>query len=336
MLSGLGWIYGKIINKRNSLYKKGSLKSRTLGVPTISVGNITVGGTGKTPLVAYVAEVLAKKGEKVCVISRGYKRKDENKRVLVSDAKIILSNVAEAGDEPIELAEKLIGKAYVVADANRVEAGLWVREKFRITAFVLDDAFQHLKVQRDLNIVTIDATNPFGNEKTLPAGILREPLENLKRADVFVITRANLIEDVKRLKRKIRHYNETAPILSARNKTSELTGLKEPFDTNKNDCYFAFCALGNPDNFFDQLVAENFDIVGTKKFPDHHSYSQKDIEDLEKQANDLKAKALITTAKDGVKLSNLKFSLPCGIAHSEISFDQNKKLRELINAVFDS
>ncbi len=188
----ISWIYGTIIEARNSLYEKGVFKSFSLGVPVISIGNITVGGTGKTPLVAFVAEILAEKGEKVCIISRGYGRKNPKKRVLVSDGENILADARQSGDEPFELAQRLLGKAIVVADANRVSAGNWAREKFGITAFVLDDAFQHRKVKRDLDIVTIDATNPFGNKKMLPSGILREPLKNLKRADAIVITRANL------------------------------------------------------------------------------------------------------------------------------------------------
>lgn len=341
MLSPLGWLYGKIINTRNSLYQKGSLKSYSLGVPTISVGNITVGGTGKTPLVAFAAEVLAEKGEKVCIISRGYKREDENKRVLVSDGKNILADVRNAGDEPLELANKLLGKAFVISDANRVEAGIWAKQTFGITAFVLDDAFQHLKVKRDLDIVTIDATNPFGNGKTLPAGILREPLENLNRADLIIITRANLSEEIEKLKVKIKNYNPDCPIITASNKTSDLTKLK---DSNKKLTTYhlplttkslAFCALGNPNNFFAQLKNEDFNVVQTEKFPDHYFYTQKDIENLEALAKKNDAKALLTTAKDAVKLQDLTFEIPCYVAHSKLVFDNEKKLREIIHAVFD-
>lgn len=341
MLSPLGWLYGKIINTRNSFYENGRLKSYSLGVPTISVGNITVGGTGKTPLVAYVAEILAERGEKVCIISRGYKREDESKRVLVSDGDKTLADVREAGDEPFELANKLLGKAFVVADANRVEAGLWAKEKFGMTAFVLDDAFQHLRVKRDLNIVAIDATNPFGNKKTLPAGILREPLENLKRADLIIITRANLSEEIQKLKLKIKNYNAHCPIITASNKTSHLTELKNP--TKKLTTHhlplttnaLAFCGLGNPDNFFAQLRDEKFRLMQTINFPDHHLYTQNNIEKLQSSANKIKAQAFITTAKDAVKLKGLDFDIPCYITHSKLIFDNEKKLREIIHAVFD-
>ena len=340
MLNPLSWLYGKIINKRNDLYNKGSLKSTSLGVPTISVGNITVGGTGKTPLVAYVAEILAERGEEVCIISRGYKRDNEKERVLVSDSKSVLVDVKTAGDEPFELANKLLGKAFVVSDANRVEAGLWAKKEFGITAFVLDDAFQHLKIKRDLDIVTIDATNPFGNSKTLPKGILREPIENLKRAGLFIITRANLVENLEEIKKQIKAHNQNSPIITAHNKFTKLTKLEDyPNQTTDkrqtaNDKHLAFCALGNPDNFFDQLVGENYKIIATNKFNDHHFYTQHDIEELEKKAEESNASAFITTAKDAVKLKNLNFETPCYIAESTMLFDDEKKLRQIIDTVF--
>lgn len=342
MLTPLGWLYGKIINKRNALYEKGSLKSISLGVPTISVGNITVGGTGKTPLVAYVAELLAEKSEKVCIISRGYKRENENERILVSDSKRVLANVRKAGDEPLELANKLLGKAVVVADANRVAAGLWAKQEFGITAFLLDDAFQHLKVTRDLDILTIDATNPFGNTKPLPKGILREPIENLKRADLFVITRTNLSDNIDQIKAQIKTYNQNSPIITAHNEIANLTRLEDlslraiEKEQETKDKYLAFCALGNPENFFNQLIRENYQIVATKKFNDHHFYTQQDVKKLENKARDLNANAIITTAKDAVKLTNLDFEVPCYIAESKMIFDDEKKLRKIIYAVFAS
>lgn len=348
-------LYGLITKVRNALYETGVFKSFALGVPTVSVGNITVGGTGKTPLVAFIAEILAEKGETACVLSRGYGRKHPKTRVLVSDGKEILADARTAGDEPFELAQKLLGKAIIVADANRAAAGKWVREQFGITAFVLDDAFQHLRVKRDANIVVIDATNPFGNEKLLPAGILREPLENLKRADAIVITRANLTKDVSNLKSQIKEFNAGCPIFVSGNKTSQIINLKDFFhqkefsakpqseanyelkitnyDKTPSSDYrplttercSAFCALGNPNNFFEQLRREDFNLVSTEKFPDHHFYTQRDIEKIQTKAQKANAGVLLTTAKDAAKLRNLEFDSPCFVVESQMIFDDVNK-----------
>ncbi|MET0752695.1 MAG: tetraacyldisaccharide 4'-kinase [Pyrinomonadaceae bacterium] len=331
----LRWLYGKIANLRNVFYEKGAFKSFSLGAPAVSIGNITGGGTGKTPLVAFVAEVLAEKGETVCILTRGYGRENPNQRVLVSDGETVLVDVKKAGDEPLELAQKLLGKAIVVADGNRVAAANWAREKFGITAFVLDDAFQHRRAKRDLDIVCVDATNPFGN-------FLREPPENLKRAGLIVITRANSAKNLSDLKAEISKYNSDCLILTAENKISNLIELEKfpakaqkPETENRKAKVLSFCALGNPDNFFEQLRRENFNLVSTQKFPDHHFYKQKDIENLERKANKSGAEILLTTAKDAVKLKDLQFNLPCYVAESKMFFDDEKKLREIISAVFN-
>ncbi|MGI8787614.1 MAG: tetraacyldisaccharide 4'-kinase [Pyrinomonadaceae bacterium] len=336
----LSWFYNVIINARNALYDKGAFKSHSLGVPVVSIGNITVGGTGKTPLVALVAEILADAGETVCILTRGYGRENSKQRVLVSDGERILATPKQSGDEPLELARKLAGKAFIVADANRVAAGNWARKKFGITAFVLDDAFQHRRVERDLDIVCVDATNPFGNGKSLPSGILREPLENLKRADAIVITRTNLIKDVADLKRRIAKYNSHCPIFVSENRISNLIDLKDfhaptlhsqtaPNSQQRTaNSVFAFCALGNPENFFEQLRQENYDLTATEKFPDHHFYTSGDIEKLSEKAKKTGAKILLTTAKDVVKLKNLNVEMPCYVVEIKMIFDDADNFRD--------
>lgn len=323
-------LYAAAMNARNRLYERGTFKSVSLGAFTVSVGNVTVGGTGKTPLVALTARVLAESGDRVCILTRGYGRANQRERVLVSDGENVLSDARRAGDEPVELARKLLGRAIVVADANRGAAGAWARERFGITAFVLDDAFQHRQVKRDLNIVCVDATDPFGNGKTLPTGILREPLENLNRADAIVVTRANLAENVRELKTRIKKYNRDCPIFVSRNEFSKLIELKKLDDENargeigdRRTKYFAFCALGNPGNFFEQLRRENFNVARVRKFPDHHFYTQKDAENLVAEARRANAEALLTTVKDAVKLKNLTIDFPCLAIENELVFDDD-------------
>lgn len=341
----LSRVYETIVGARNSLYETGVFKSHSLGAKTISIGNVTVGGTGKTPLVAFVAEILAGEGEKVCILTRGYGRENPRKQVLVSDGEKITADVRAAGDEPFELAGKLLGKAIVVANANRLAAGNWAGEQFGITVFVLDDAFQHRRVKRDLDVVCIDATNPFGNGVTLPTGTLRESLNNLKRADAIVITRANLIEDVSDLKSQISKYNSVCPIFVSENRISRLIDLKDFLAKppsppraagNRQSAagnYLAFCALGNPNNFFEQLRRENYNLVGAQIFPDHHFYAPKDIEKLVAKAKQTGAETLLTTAKDAVKLKDLDISLPCFVAESEMVFGREDDFRRwLLNS----
>jgi tetraacyldisaccharide 4'-kinase len=364
----LSWLYGKITDFRNTLYEKEIYKSFSLGAKTVSVGNITVGGTGKTPFVAFVAEILAGGGEKVCILTRGYGRENPKKRVLVSDGETILTDVNQTGDEPFELAIKLFGKAIVIADANRVSAARWAREKFGVTVFVLDDAFQHRKAKRDLDIVLLDATNPFGNYKILPAGILRESLKNLKRADLIIITRANLIENPADLKIKIREYNADCPIFISDNKISNLIEISKfnekmerfkdtenktesPETANEHECLIdkleletrnlksetqnalAFCGLGNPNNFYEQLRREGFNLISTETFPDHYFYTRKDIKALKDKAEKCGANCLLTTAKDGVKLKDLQFEMPCFVVETDLRFDDEKSFRETIKNV---
>jgi tetraacyldisaccharide 4''-kinase len=338
MLTLFGKLYAMIANVRNALYDKGVFKSYALCAKTISVGNITTGGTGKTPLVAYIAETLADRGEKVCILTRGYGRKNPKKRVLVSNSKEILSDAVEAGDEPLELAMRLVGKAIVLADADRVAAGMWAKKEFGVTAFVLDDGFQHRRVKRDLDIICIDATNPFANGKVLPAGRLREPLSNLNRADAIVITRANLAKDLADLQERIAAINPTAAIFQCRTQLEQIVPIKDFLRNGagsdnspipKDEKAFAFCGLGNPADFLNML-SEKFELCGSLTFQDHHYYSIEDIRTIERQARAAGASVLITTGKDAVKLKDAKFELNCFAACIGIRLDDEMGFRLLL------
>lgn len=325
MLKPLGKIYAVGVELRNALYDRGLLKSHSLGARTISIGNITTGGTGKTPLVAYVAEILADAGEKVCVITRGYGRQSSG-RVLVSDGKNVLLDARIGGDEPVELARKLLGKAVVVADADRVSAAAWAKEKFRVTAFVLDDGFQHRRAKRDLDIVCLDATNPFGSGEMLPAGRLREPLPNLARASAIVITRSDLAGDISGLRSQTATLNPTAAIFLAVTRTTNIEAISH------HDAAFAFCGLANPDNFFELLRRNGIGLKGTKSFPDHHYYTQEEITDLEHRAREAGADLLLTTVKDSVKLADLRFDLSCQDVEIRTEVDNAEAFRGMITS----
>lgn len=354
----LSFAYGKIMNLRNALYDKGAFETHDLGARTISVGNITTGGTGKTPLVAYIAEVLAGRGERVCILTRGYGRDNAKQRVLVSDGEQVLVDAREGGDEPVELAHKLLGKAIVIADADRVSAGEWALRKFGVTVFVLDDGFQHRKVKRDLDIVCIDATNSCDKGRMLPFGRLREPPRGLARADAIVITRSDLAGDVTDLRSRLAMWNPTATIFEAKNIISVVTPIEEfhateqrtqreenvwkpleqsPPSAEDGIRISAFCALGNPDSFFVQLLSEfekrekeDLDLAIARPFSDHHCFQQKDIDELEKQAKDCNIDAFLTTSKDAVKLSDLKFELPCFVVEIETTIDDGRAFDKML------
>jgi tetraacyldisaccharide 4'-kinase len=338
-LSPLGWLYGLAIEARNTLYDRGVLSSYPLGTRTISVGNLTTGGTGKTPLVALISRILSENGEKVCILTRGYGREHGSDRILVSDGSSVLCDARKGGDEPVELAYKLIGQAAVLADGDRVAGAEWARAKLHPTVFVLDDAFQHRRARRDLDIVCIDATNPFGNGEILPAGTLRERLTNLERANAIVITRTDLVKNVEDIEREVKKLAPKATVFRSANRISRIVEIQQLISeaTNggsnndrSNVKAFAFCGLGNPSNFFRQLENEAIDLAGRKTFSDHYFYTQDDILDIEKKARAVGADALITTVKDAVRLMDLKISLPCFVAEIETVMADPVSFREMI------
>jgi tetraacyldisaccharide 4'-kinase len=337
-LSPLGWLYGAGAHFRNRLYDKGAFRSELLPGRTVSVGNLTTGGTGKTPLVALVARILADTGERPCVLTRGYGRKNTSERVLVSDRESVFADAFTGGDEPVELAYKLLGRAAVIADRDRVAAAEWARENVGATAFVLDDGFQHRRAKRDVDIVCIDATNPFGNGGILPAGTLREGIAGLSRANVIVITRTDLVKDAGETKEIIQRNAVNAEVFLARNKIRALRELSSFFEHDQGEklsrddspALFAFCGLGNPVNFFRQIEIEGLNIVGRKAFPDHYYYKRNDIADITERAASVGATALITTVKDAVRLRDITVSMPCYVTEIDTVLEREGKFREII------
>jgi tetraacyldisaccharide 4'-kinase len=328
-------LYSAVMKARRALYGSGRLRVHELGAPVISVGNLTMGGTGKTPLVEWIARELARTGMRVCILTRGYGRQNASTRTVVSDGKEILAGAAEAGDEPLLLAEKLKGLAAVVSDADRVAAAAWALENFQSNVFVLDDGFQHLRVARNLNILTIDATNPWGNGKLLPAGVLRESPAELTRADCIVMTRADNPNSTEELRSEIAALGNKSPVFASRMKLSGLRA-RQPRQSSVDAEGIralrigAFCGLGNPESFFSLLRRSEFRLVHTRLFRDHYRYTQSDVDDLEQDAVRHGAQALITTAKDEVKLRSLVFKLPCYTADIAIEIEDEVNFRALI------
>ena len=322
ILPPLSSLYSALTRTRLSLYQRGTFRTTKLDQPVISVGNMTVGGTGKTPLVQFVSKIIAAHGKTVCILTRGYGRQNPEKQVVVSDGRAILATPAEAGDEPYLLATNLLGLAAVICNADRISAARDAIEVFGTECFVLDDGFQHLRLARDLNIVTVDATNPWGGGQLLPYGRLREPLSGLSRADCVVLTRCDQAGDLEPLREQIRNLIRGRPLFES---TMEPRPAPLP-----GGPVGAFCAVGNPQSFFAQLKKAGYVVVYEKVFRDHHNYTQKDIEELADTATRTGATSLITTAKDAVKLRSLSFSLPYSVFEIEIAIKDEELFRNLV------
>jgi tetraacyldisaccharide 4'-kinase len=336
MLTPLSGLYGVAMKARRALYRRGLFHVHKAGVPVISVGNITTGGTGKTPLVEWIARALARRQKRVCILTRGYGRQRPGSPVLVSNGSEIFSDAREAGDEPLLLAEKLEGEAAVICDADRVASARWAAENLGTDLFILDDGFQHMRLARDCNIVVIDATNPWGNRRRLPAGNLRESPQQLARADCIVITRADDVAQTETLKSEIDQLSKGRPVFLSRMRIDglrKLSNLKEGSvgEDLRSVPLAAFCGVGNPESFFAQLRRAGYTLCHTRVFPDHHYYTQEEINYLISQSSECGAHALLTTAKDEVKLRSLRCEMPCYVVDVAIEIEGESKFLALID-----
>ena len=333
VLPPLSGVYSALTRTRLAAYQRGLIPVTKLDAPVISVGNLTTGGTGKTPLVDWVCRALAREGRRVCILTRGYGRANPKAQVLVSDGTNVLSNPVEAGDEAFLLAKNLTGIAAVISNSNRVAAGKWALQELGSNVLVLDDGFQHLRLTRELNILTIDATNPWGGGHLLPYGRMREPRTGLSRADCVVVTRSEqVVDSVFPLKDEIRQFLGTGPIFTSRMTTRGISKISpEPAVHVASKPATAFCAIGNPKSFFDHLRREGHNLVLTRAFADHHNFNQLDVDGLIQESKRLGAQSLITTSKDAVKLQAFRFDVPCYMLEIEILIEDKDKLIQIIN-----
>jgi len=337
LLVPLGSLYGAIVEFRNRLYGRGILKSNSLGKRTISVGNLTVGGTGKTPVTGFIAEIVADAGLLPCILTRGYGRNNASRQVIVCNRTEILADVGTAGDEAFELARSLLGRAVIIADADRFAAARLASEVFNPDIFILDDGFQHLRVRRDLDLLLIDATNPFGNEIPLPAGILREKPKAIARADAVIITRTELNDSVQPIEDKIRIYNKYAPVfysaVSVKGiSTIDRNGSRLTPHQLKGKKSVAFCGIGNPESFLALLEQNGLRPEHFIAFEDHHKYPKHSIERIHRAIREYDADVLLTTVKDGVKLSATGFPIPCFQVEIGIEISPADDFRRLVLA----
>jgi tetraacyldisaccharide 4'-kinase len=290
---------------RHAGYRQGWLKTRRLSRPVVSVGNLTVGGTGKTPLVVGVARILLRHGLKPSILTRGYGRRSTEPLIVIEPGQGRRADVQKVGDEPALLAHTL-PEVPIVLCADRYRGGQEAEERFHVDAHILDDGFQHLALERDLDLVALDSTQPISDWGLLPAGRQREPLSALRRAQIVVITRTDSA-DSKPLEELVKNVNPAAKVFRSqtvlRGWADAWSGEPIPPERVQQMKVAAFCGIGNPKAFFADLRRWGFSLGAETVFPDHHAYTGAEIQQLVANARKNGAAALLTTQKDAVKFS---------------------------------
>jgi tetraacyldisaccharide 4'-kinase len=345
LLYVLSRVFETIVQFRLFLYRKRLLRDHTLGCLVISVGNLTVGGTGKTPVVEKIARTLQEKGRKVAILSRGYKSErspflermwqkitrqagaDEPR--VVSNGRELLLDSASAGDEPYMLASNL-KDVVVLVDKDRVKSGRYAIDKLGIDTLLLDDGFQYLSLRSKFKLVLIDRTNPFGNDHLLPRGTLREPHRNLARADYIFITKANP-EGNEDLRELIRKHNTRAEIIECGHKPLYFQSVydkedRKPLDFVRGRKVASICGIALPDGFEQGLVKLGADLIYNKQYADHHRYSQQEILNMINRSRRRFAELILTTEKDAVRFPKLdRVDVPIYFLRVEIEIIRGAK-----------
>lgn len=351
ILYSLSLVFAALVQTRLWLYRKSIYRPHTLGCQVISIGNLTVGGTGKTPVVEVFARTLQQSGRKVAILSRGYKRDEESRwkrlkrrlkgeevpPLVVSDGERLLLDSVWSGDEPYMLASNL-KDVVVIVDKDRVKAGRWAITKYGCDTLILDDGFQYLTLKHRLDIVLVDRTNPFGNWRMLPRGILREPVRNIKRAGFIFITKSNGdgAEDIKKV---LRQYNTEAEIVECRHCPRFLKNVYTnevlPLDFLRDQSVAAISGIARPKGFEDELTRLGAKVLYHKRYADHHRYSQQEILDIINKGIQRGASCIITTEKDAVRFPMIeRRDLPVYYLRVEIEMlSGEEKFHEWINRI---
>lgn len=337
---GLGWLskaYEKGVTLRNDKFDAGKGVTR-VNVPVISVGNITAGGTGKTPMVRFICDALIKQGKHPAVLSRGYRAEDNKKNIVISNNGKMLVEPSISGDEAWLLG-KVLPHTGVVIGRERVALAHIAINELGADILVMDDGFQHRALGRDKDIVLLDASNPFGYDYVLPRGLLREPLEGLKRASIIVLTKVDQVTSgvIASIKKRLQQLVPGVPVFETTHMPQRVCTLEEwtngeegrPVDAYINQPIMACSGIGNPKSFELTLKGIGYDVVHMLSFGDHHEFSNDDVVDMWKMAFAKQAQAVIITEKDAVKLSQLRaiddFNLPIYVLCIGIEFISNER-----------
>ena len=320
ILYALSFVYERLVQLRLYFYRKRVFRERALGCLVISVGNLTVGGTGKTPIVEKFARALRAGGRRVAILSRGYKSVPRKRRWLdrlrgtivdppriVSDGKTLLLDSRTAGDEPYMLAHNL-RDVVVLVDKDRVKSGLFAIDKWKVDTLLLDDGLQYLHLKHRLDIVLVDRQAPFGNEFLLPRGTLREAPRNLRRASYIFITK-NTGESNEVLIRRIRRYNRTAEIIECAHKPLYLqnvfTGERLPLERLCGAFIGSICGIAAPESFEGALRKLGAQVDLAKRYIDHHYYAEAELTTFINRCIRRDLAMIVTTEKDAVRMPHL-------------------------------
>jgi tetraacyldisaccharide 4'-kinase len=333
-LSALSIGYRLALTVRSYAYRVRLLRTGRLPCPVVSVGNITLGGSGKTPMVELVARCLGDLGAVPAVVSRGYGRDTRGPQV-VADRDGVLLGARAAGDEPLLLAERLPGVPVVVGE-SRLQAGRIAVQRCGATTVVLDDGLQHNTLAKDLEIVVLNGRAPWGNQRLFPRGTLREPLSALRRAHLCVITNPGGAADVERATAAIRRHNATAPVIVGGYDILEAREIQSDRRLSPTELagrrLLAFAGLGSPRGFAETLGAAEVRVAGLAEYPDHYWFTQADLDELAGQARAIGAEGLITTQKDWIRLRGLAApAMPCWVLSIRLRLESgHDSLREAL------
>ncbi len=333
----LGWRLGVAL--RLQAYRRGWLKTRRLSHPVVSVGNLTVGGTGKTPFVAWLTERLQRRGLRPAILTRGYKRRSRESLIALEPSLGRAPDPRQVGDEPAWLARAL-PQVPIVLGADRYAAGRLAEQRFGVDVHILDDGFQYLSLARDMDIVLLDVTQEFSDRALIPAGRLREPCSALTRAHVVVLTRVDHA-DPKNLEEQVRRINPRADVYHA---STELCALRDlgsnrqvPSEGLRGAPVMAFCGIGNPQAFLADVKRWGYTVAGQSVFPDHHVYTNSDVASLQARARQCGAKALVTTEKDSLNLppnlpaqAGLESAMPLFTCIIRIEVHESERLEDCV------
>lgn len=300
--------YAVVARLRGWLYQRGWFRQRKLPVPVISVGNLTVGGVGKTPVVIRLAEWLSAEGKRIAILSRGYRRTSGERIVLVSDGAGTLAGPQEAGDEPHLIARRC-PQAIVAVGPDRYEVGRWVLQRFPIDCILLDDGFQHLGLYRDMNLLLVDATDSTGLEAVVPAGRLREPVGAAARAGMILVTRAEDQRQVEKVLHRLPAIPQTADpvrvVFRAEGVVSVTTSVLHPCQWCQGKTAVLCSGVANADSFRSTAQSAGFTVVEDLVYQDHHHYTVDDVNRVRAAAAARRADVVVTTEKDAGKLAPL-------------------------------